>query len=64
MMWIQIPEWYRLDIGEELIADPTGDYQVLRVPGGWVFTQRYSIPATLTENVTSCFIPYNEEGKL
>ena len=46
---------YELDLFESL-----SDYSktFIRVPGGWVFKAR-----TMKGNISTCFVPYNEEFK-
>lgn len=45
---------YELNINEFL---GTEDYFIRRVPGGWIYTEK-------GDNISSCFVPYNDEFKL
>lgn len=36
------------------------DYEILRVPGGWIYT-RFSENGTGGYNMSSCFVPFDNE---
>lgn len=47
---------YSLALHEEICFDGT---EVLRVPGGWIYTVYASAP----DGIASCFVPYSDEFK-
>ena len=50
-------EIYKMKLNDVL---HTSDYEILRVPGGWVYS-RYSETGTDGYSVSACFVPFHNE---
>ena len=51
---------YEIGLHEAISPNEGGNFQVLRVPGGWVYTF-YSENGAGGYYVSSCFVPFNNE---
>lgn len=56
-------ELYNMDLMDILHISTVEPYEILRVPGGWVFTRFCN--NGISENVIStCFVPFDNEFQL
>jgi hypothetical protein len=49
---------YKMNLHEKIFVE---SYEVLRVPGGWIYTTKEKKSAHVSEALTSVFVPMNSE---